>query len=262
MVVLPPGTLLQLIYLRERLSQLPTGRFIEIGPGSGEITSLLLESGWSGVSLDLNAATIEALKLRFSDQIDSGKLVALTQDFNQFDVSQTKFNLVISCMVMEHMEEQQEAEFVQQAQRCLVPGGVMIGLVPGSPAHWGIEDEIAGHIRRYTRDSLNKLMEDNHWQIRHSAGLTVPISNILLPLSNFLVQRAEKNKLNLTNLEKTKLSGKRKVAFKTHFPSITGFLLNRFTMLPFHYLQKLLVHSSRALVLYFEAEPQGSKINT
>ena len=256
MVVLPPGTLLQLIYLRERLDRLQPGRFIEIGPGSGEITALLLEQGWSGISLDLNEATIASLKQRFRQQVDEGRLVALQQDFNRFESPDPGFDLVISCMVMEHMEDDQEAAFVQQAERCLVPGGLMIGLVPGSPAHWGIEDQIAGHIRRYTRDSLRNLLESNNWRIRHSAGLTVPLSNLLLPLSNFLVKRAEKNKLNLSNLERTKLSGKRRVSFKTHFPSILGLFLNRITLRPFHYLQKALTHSSRALVLYFEAEPK------
>ena len=45
---LPPGTILQLIYLRERLENIKSGRFLEIGPGSGEICGLLLELGWRG----------------------------------------------------------------------------------------------------------------------------------------------------------------------------------------------------------------------
>jgi len=39
MNVLPPGTILQLMYLRERIQRLPVGRFVEIGPGGGEIHS-------------------------------------------------------------------------------------------------------------------------------------------------------------------------------------------------------------------------------
>ncbi len=49
MRVLPPGTILQLMYLRERLRDINPGRFIEIGPGSGEVTSVLLELGWGGI---------------------------------------------------------------------------------------------------------------------------------------------------------------------------------------------------------------------
>ena len=40
--VLPPGTILQLMYLRERIKLLTPGRFVEVGPGTGTITALLL----------------------------------------------------------------------------------------------------------------------------------------------------------------------------------------------------------------------------
>ncbi len=52
MSVLPPGTILQLMYLGERLRNIEPGRFIEIGPGSELVMNLLLELGW-GVSYDL-----------------------------------------------------------------------------------------------------------------------------------------------------------------------------------------------------------------
>jgi len=42
MRTLPPGTILQLMYLKERLVNIKPGRFVEIGPGSGEISGLLL----------------------------------------------------------------------------------------------------------------------------------------------------------------------------------------------------------------------------
>ena len=56
MRALPPGTILQLMYLRERLRNIKPGRFIEIGPGSGEITRLLLELGWAGASMTSSRA--------------------------------------------------------------------------------------------------------------------------------------------------------------------------------------------------------------
>lgn len=69
MTVLPPGTLLQLMYLEERLRKIPPGRFIEVGPGSGEITQALLSRAWSGRSYDLEAKTISKLEDRFAAQI-------------------------------------------------------------------------------------------------------------------------------------------------------------------------------------------------
>ena len=254
MVVLPPGTLLQLMYLRERLKHIAAGRFVEIGPGGGEITGLLLELGWTGVAYDLESQTIDALRNRFKEHLTNGRLTTFNQDFMASPPT-TKADLVISCMVMEHMDDQQQSLFMDQAARFLNGSGLMIGLVPGSPAHWGIEDEIAGHFRRYTRQALQEFVQKSRWNLIHLAGLTCPISNIVLPLSNYLVRRAEKAKLGLPTQERTKLSGRRHVMFKTQFPVILALLLNRSALYPFHIAQKLFSGSERALVLYFEARP-------
>lgn len=254
MSVLPPGTLLQLMYLEERLRALPPGRFIEIGPGSGEITQLLLDRGWQGRSYDLELRTIDKLSVRFEQEIAARRFRAINEDFLAAG-SAEKVDLVISCMVMEHFDDQAESRFMQVAADALEPLGMMIGLVPGSPAHWGIEDDIAGHCRRYTRSSVQTLANGHRWRIQHVAGLTFPLSNLLLPLSNFLVRRSESPKLAMSALERTKESGRRDVKFKTHFPSVLGMFLNRVTMSPMHLVQKLFSRSERALVIYFEAKP-------
>lgn len=258
MVVLPPGTLLQLLYLKERLIKLPAGNFIEIGPGSGEITALLLELGWRRSSFDLMTATTDALGWRFADVIRDGSFQVRNTDFITAEAPDEKVDLIISCMVMEHLDDAQELQFMQKACKCLKPGGIMISLVPASPQHWGIEDDIAGHFRRYSRKSIGQLMEKSRWRLKHIAGLTFPVSNLLLPVSNFLVKRAENSKLKLSKLERTKQSGNRNVKFKTHFPPITGLLLNRLTILPFYWVQKTFLGSKKALVLYFEATPLNS----
>lgn len=254
MTVLPPGTLLQLMYLRERLLRLSPGRFIEIGPGNGEITNLLLSIGWAGKSYDLEMKTIEALKGRFSKEIAEHRFEPVNEDYLSAPTNE-KVDLVISCMVMEHLEDNTLSVFMNKSLENLRQGGVMVGLVPGSPTHWGIEDDIAGHCRRYTRTSIKKLVTNSGWQLRHIAGLTFPASNLLLPISNFLVNRSEKHKLALTALERTKQSGMRSVKYKTHFPLLLGVILNKYTLMPLHIIQKLCVKSERALVLFFEAQP-------
>lgn len=262
MVVLPPGTLLQLMYLRERIRQVQPGRFIEIGPGSGEITRLLLDYGWSGCSYDLEAKTIATLSNRFAKEIAEHRFMPINDDYLSplLPPATEKVDLVISCMVMEHLEDDAQFAFMQMSEKYLKKGGIMIGLVPASPAHWGIEDDIAGHCRRYTRAGIETLAAASDWKLLHIAGLTFPISNLLLPVSNFLVNRSERSKLALSLLDRTKHSGRRRVKFKTYFPSILGILLNEFTLSPVYILQKLFAKSEHALVLYFEAQPcSGAK---
>lgn len=254
MVVLPPGTLLQLMYLDARLEQIPAGRFIEIGPGSGEITNRLLRAGWVGTVYDLSAETIEAIRRRFESEIAAGRLSVMVGDYLSTSVvPDERVDLVISCMVMEHLDTDAERSFMQHSAMCLKTGGRMIGLVPASPRHWGIEDDIAGHCRRYTRTAIHDLAKKNGWDIRHVAGLTYPASNLLLPISNALVQRHEASKLALSSIERTKHSGRRNVLFKTHFPVALKLILNEWTMLPLHWMQKMFSNSNSALVLYFEA---------
>ncbi|WP_211441831.1 class I SAM-dependent methyltransferase [Collimonas humicola] len=254
MAILPPGTILQLMYLRERLAKIRPGRFIEIGPGAGNISSLLLSMGWQGTAYDLEPLTVAKIERRFSGEIASGRYKAKNQDWLKADQKEL-CDLVISCMVMEHFDERGERQFIDRARQCLKYGGQMISIVPGSPKHWGIEDEIAGHYRRYTADSARSLLSSAGWDVKHTAGLTFPLSNILFPLSNFLVHRSEALKLELSMLERTKKSGIRDVPMKTKFPRIFWLILNRWTMFPLHILQKIFRKSHRAMVIYVEATP-------
>jgi SAM-dependent methyltransferase len=258
MTILPPGTILQLMHLRERLKLISPGRFYEIGPGAGDITSLLISMGWQGVCFDLNADTIDKLEQRFKEQVDSCVLSFKNEDFLDTNTNLPRdADLVISCMVMEHMNDDDQQVFLKRSFEALNGEGLLIGLVPSSPSHWGIEDDIAGHYRRYTRESLNRLFSSSSINLDYITGLTFPVSNVLLPVSNFLVNRAEANKKSLSMKEKTKLSGNRAVLFKTRFPFLAGLLLNRVVMTPFHWLQKLFSKSSSSLVLYFEAKPKA-----
>jgi methylase of polypeptide subunit release factors len=57
-MILPPGTLLQQMYFKERLRTLPRGSFVEVGVGQGVVSKTLLDLGWRGRAYDLNAESL------------------------------------------------------------------------------------------------------------------------------------------------------------------------------------------------------------
>lgn len=258
MTVLPPGTILQRLYVRERLAGRAAGTFIEIGPGEGHLSRLLLDRGWRGVGIEADAESAARASAGNRTFIDAGRYAVLNDDWlapREPAGMPAGVDLVVSCMVLEHLDEAGELRYLQRCREQLAADGMAIVLVPGSEAAWGIEDEIAGHFRRYTRERLAALFGKAGWKVQHVAGLTFPVSNLLLPVSNWLVRRAEAGKAKLSMSERTASSGRREVAGKTVFPPVAGLVLNEVTLYPLHLVQRAFRDAESALVLYAEARP-------
>jgi len=254
--VLPPGTILQQMYLKERLKLLNPGKFIEIGCGQGILSYLLLKLGWQGIGYDLNPQSLSKAFDLNKKAIQLGKYELINENWLESNYQYgDKVDLIISCMVLEHLNEQEEEHYFKQCKHFLKDNGMIILFVPSCPDYWGIEDEIAGHYRRYTFRALKQKLANFGYDLKHIAGLTYPLSNILYPISEFLVKRAEQKKKTMTMLEKTKQSGNRNVLFKTTFPPLLKLILNDLVMYPFYLLQKANLKNDKALVIYLEAQP-------
>jgi hypothetical protein len=257
MDLLPPGTILQLTFLQKRLLKLNLNSFIEVGPGSGNVTKLMLDFGMSGTVFEISPESILILEKRFQKEILEKRLMINSSSFLDF-VEDTKVDLLISSMVLEHLSPVEEQRFVMQSEKYLSGNGVFIALVPANMMFWGIEDEIAGHFRRYSRDSLSSLFVKSNFQVSKIFGLTFPLSNMLLPLSNYLVKRSEKDKLEIDLRARTLASGHRDIVFKTRFPNILGIFLNKLFLSPFYLMQIIFERNQNSLVLYIEAKKISS----
>jgi SAM-dependent methyltransferase len=254
MTVAPPGTILQRLYLRERLRGLPHGRFVEIGVGTGGLSHELLRLDWHGEGWDLSEEAVTRSAETNAVAVAAARYAVRLGDW--LEQRGGEADLIVSSMVVEHLSDEHEARYFERCREVLSETGRAIVLVPASPRHWGIEDEIAGHQRRYTRTGLTARLDELGFRVDHLAGLTFPVSNVLLPVSNALVRRSEGHKRALSEEERTRQSGTRDVAFKTTFPRALGFVLNEWTLYPLHLVQKAARKSERALVLYAEATPR------
>ena len=228
--------------------------FLEVGPGSGHLTQILLDEGMSGSVIELSTTACDQLADRFSNSISQGSLVIRNESFLSAVSLTAKFDLVVSAMVLEHLDSSEEKAFVQKCHDSLKTNGVLILFVPANPNYWGIEDEVAGHFRRYTLQSLVNLVKDFNFSVELAHGLTWPLSNILLPLSNLFVKRSEYSNLELEKKERTLLSGHRDVMFKTVFPRSFRFILNKVTLYPFYLAQSIFKNNPNSLVIYLRAK--------
>ena len=256
MIGLPPGNILQYIYLKERLDSLKTKSlksFIEVGSGNGNVSKILLDKGFTGVGFDLNESACENNNERNGDYIKNGDYKVFNEDFILKE-QDYKVDIVISCMVIEHMAADVLHDYFIKCKEVLNENGYIIIFVPSSMSHWGIEDEIAGHIKRYEFKDFKDFSKKYNLNINNLAGLTYPVSNIVFGISNRLIKNNESSKLNLSQKEKTIYTGNRKVKYKTTFPKVLNIILNPVILYPFHLLQKVFKNNKNNLVIYGELQ--------
>lgn len=255
---LAPGNILQALHFRRRLRLLAQefGRpmqFIEIGAGTGWLSEVALSEGCGGVAFEINPEACEANARRNAAAVKEGRYRIVNRPFSSKSVPEGgRSDLVFSCMLLEHLTDDEIREIVFAARSACHQRGVLIAFVPAAMSYWGIEDEVAGHLRRYDLPGILELTHREHLRLRYWTGLTFPLSNLLRTVSNRLVARAESSKLQDSLRQRTVASGFRQVPFKTRFPDWIPRVINEWTLRPFDLLQRAFGRSDRSMVLYCE----------
>lgn len=251
MIVLPPGNILQNMYLKKLLKDRKWNSFLEIGSGNGYISNIFLKNGLSGVGFDLNESACENNRELNRNFVKKGKYKVYNNDFLDEDLGR-KYDLIISCMVIEHLNDDDLFAFIGKAKELCNKNGSILFFAPSSMKYWGIEDEIAGHIKRYEFEDFQNLADFNNLRINKMVGLTFPLSNWLFKVSNYLITKNESDKLSLSQKERTVYTGNRNVPFKTTFPKWMKIFLNEFVMYPFYLLQKANYKNKNSMVIATE----------
>jgi SAM-dependent methyltransferase len=244
----PPGSWCNYEAAIEMIQARGGTAFLEVGCGPGNLSLQLCQKGWRGLGTDLSGEALQLAKSNLSKFIEAGRYHLVRSDIFDLDVNGEKFDVGLSMMVMEHVED--HVGFLKKISEFIRPGGYVIVAVPGRRDRWGIEDETVGHLRRYDREDLKQTLL--------SAGLTevdvwsvgVPIVNVLFHFSNFFIRRSsEIDKLGWCARKQTERSGIREIPWKTTFPSFFKLILNRTLLLPLFVLQRLFYKSSLGLTM-------------
>ncbi len=129
-------------------------RVIEVGCGIGNFTGTLLDRDLV-IALDIDANCTERIKERYPKRRN---LHVITCDAGTYAFSALASFHPDSCVclnVLEHIDDDRAA--IAGMASVLMPGGVIVLLLPAFPSLFGPIDKNLGHRRRYTRRSVARL---------------------------------------------------------------------------------------------------------
>ena len=222
---------------RQLVKEIPKGKFLEVGVGSGNFYKELLDFGFSGVCLDFNSVLIKEHRAQTTGPDKVVEFKAM--DFFYLD---DLFDLVLAFEVLEHYEE--DWLCLERFWKLLKPNGTLLLSVPAHRHRWTSNDTSAGHARRYEKLELIRKLKISGFKVESCWCYGFPILNWTYPLSSALfpkrkgesslkiaAQRDSVVSQTLTNYEKTYQSGTRR------FVSFSRWLLKEWLWLPFLQMQ-------------------------
>jgi SAM-dependent methyltransferase len=136
-------------------------RVLDAGCGSGRTLNELARLG-EAHGMELNPAGVAAARAR-GHHVLEGRVEAIPYEDASFDL--------VTCLdVIEHTDD---LVALRELRRVTRPGGHLVVTVPAHPRLWSRHDEVNGHRRRYTRETLRRAAEAGGWGVERLTGFNV-----------------------------------------------------------------------------------------
>lgn len=129
-------------------------RVVEVGCGIGNFTPVLLDRD-TVVALDSRVECIERLAKRYPNHKNLHLFPCGVESEAFLDVAAFQPDSCVCLNVLEHVRD--DAKALAHMASVLVPGGVIVLLVPAFQALYGPIDRKLGHYRRYRRRRIVEL---------------------------------------------------------------------------------------------------------
>lgn len=126
----------------------PPGRFLEAGAGTGHMSTLFLDRGFTGVSHDLGESSRELMRQRFE-----GMAPRMTVADDIASLSPGSFDYLFAFEVLEHIEDD-IAALTQWAEALRSDGRLLLS-VPAHERKYGASDAMVGHVRATREHNCN-----------------------------------------------------------------------------------------------------------
>ena len=135
----------------------PPAEVLDAGCGDGSLTATLTRLGYRVSAVDASPLCVERCRQAVAGMPGGEESASLVRQsgLDALPFADGSFDASVSGEVLEHVAD--DAAAARELGRVLRPGGLCVVTVPADPALWGIEDEWAGHLRRYTERQLADL---------------------------------------------------------------------------------------------------------
>jgi len=145
-------------------------RVLEVGCGLGNFTGTILDRD-AVIAVDVEPQCIQRLKRRYGDRDNLYAFVCGVLDPEFHKVARFCPDCCVCLNVLEHIED--DAAALKAMASVLVPGGVIVLLLPAFPSLYGPIDKNLGHYRRYSRGAIRSLADRTGLRVRkaHYANL-------------------------------------------------------------------------------------------
>ncbi|WP_137940392.1 class I SAM-dependent methyltransferase [Chitinivorax sp. B] len=222
-----PKHLLRMACIRYATRNFLPGRFIEMGAGTGDITEYFVKNGFHGVCHDIGETSLNLLSSRFEKYPQKVTVVERLEKVIDRD-----FDYLFAFEVLEHIE--QDELVLKEWSKYLKKEGFLVLSVPAHMRKFGPDDLFVGHVRRYEKSELVKLL------VRIGFD-DVSVCNYGFPLGNigrwFAVKILKKHVVAEDVGNQVERSIKSGVE-RHSLTSKLGFIFNRFTLGPFVWVQR------------------------
>lgn len=159
----------------------PPGTFLEMGAGTGHMTRIFLERSFTGVAYDLGDDSRQYMRANLAPYGDRIRVVEDTGELGP-----ESFDYLFAFEVLEHIE--QDAVALAEWARFLRAGGRLLVSVPAHARRYGRSDELVGHVRRYEKEALRRLLEGAGFEQIRFVNYGFPITELTRSVSNWLVR--------------------------------------------------------------------------
>jgi SAM-dependent methyltransferase len=176
-----PSYLLRRGIVLRWLARQHRGRLLEIGCGRGDLLVHLAKRNWNAIGLEIAADTARVAREAVRPYASK---VSILDDPAEIT---SRYDIVLALEVLEHIADDEGA--LRLWREWVAPDGRLVLTVPAHMKLWSRSDEFGGHMRRYEREQLRRLVERAGFEIEGFWSFGFPLTAVTIPLRSWVYRR-------------------------------------------------------------------------